>query len=60
MYEQHHLCPSINFAMHKIKPGTLTAGIFKNNFKEKIERFVASHNVFSFMSSIKGTLSYWK
>ena len=26
VYEQHHLRSTINFSMHKIKPGTLTAG----------------------------------
>ena len=41
--------------MHKIKPGTLTAGTVKNNFKGTIERFVASDNAFSFMSLVKGT-----
>ena len=38
VYEQHHLCSSINFAMHKIKPVTLTAEIVKNKFKGTIER----------------------
>ena len=46
MYEQHHLCSSINLAMHKIKPGTLIAGIVTNNFKGNIERFDASDKVF--------------
>ena len=46
--------------MHKIKPSTLTARIVKNNFKRTIERFVASDNTFSFMSSIKGKSTYWK
>ena len=46
--------------MHKIKPGTLTAGTVKNNFKGTIERFVASDNAFSFISSVKGTPAYWK
>ena len=46
MYEQHHLSSSINSAMHKIKPGTLTAGTGKNNFKGTIEKFVASGNAF--------------
>ena len=53
VYEQHHLRSSINFAMHKIKSGTLTARTVKNNFKGTIERFVASVNAFSFMSSVK-------
>ena len=35
--------------MHKIKPGTLTAGTVKSNFKGKIERFVERDNVFSLM-----------
>ena len=60
MYEQYHLRSSINFAMHKIKPGTLTAGTVKNNFKRTIEKFVASDNAFSFMSSAKRTPAYWK
>ena len=46
--------------MHKIKPGTFTAGVVKSNFKGIIERFVARDNAFSFMSSVKGTPSYWK
>ena len=60
VYGQYHLCSSINFAMHKIKPGTLTAGTVKINFKGTIERFVKRDNAFSFMSSVKGTLAYWK
>ena len=46
--------------MHKIKPGTLTAGTVKSNFKGTIERFVARDKAFLFMSSVKGTLAYWK
>ena len=46
--------------MHKIKPGTLAAGMVKNNLKGTIERFVASDNPFSFMSSAKKTPAYWK
>ena len=46
--------------MQKIKPGTLTAGSVKNNFKGTVEWFVASDNSFSFMSSVKGTPAYWK
>ena len=50
MYEQHHLCLSINFATYKVKPGTLTAEV------------VNGYNAFSLtlMSSVKGTPSYWK
>ena len=46
--------------MHKIKPGTLTAGMAKNNLKGTTEKFVASGNAFSFMSSVKGKPAYWK
>ena len=31
-----------------------------NNFKENIERFAASDNTFSFISSVKRTPAYWK
>ena len=46
--------------MHKIKPGILRAGMVKNNVKGTIERFVASDNAFSFMSSVKGATAYRK
>ena len=59
-YEQRRSHSTINFAMHKIKTGTLTAGPVKSNFKGTIQRFVASDNVFSFMSSFKGTPAHWK
>ena len=51
---------SINFAMRKIEPVTLTAGTVKSNFKETIERFVARNNAFLFLSSVKETPAYWK
>lgn len=57
VYEQYHLGSSINFAMHKIKYDTIRAGTVKNNSKGIIERFVASENVFSFTSRVKGTPS---
>ena len=41
--------------MPKIKPGTLTAGTVKSNFRGAIEKFDARDNEFSFMSSVKGT-----
>ena len=47
VYEQHHLRSSINFDMHKTKPGALTAETVKNNFNGIIERFVASDNAFN-------------
>ena len=46
VYEQYHLRSSINFTMHKTKPGALTAGTVKNNFNGIRERFVASDNPF--------------
>ena len=58
VYEQRHLLSSINFAMHKIKLATLAAGIVTNNFIGAIEKFVASDNAFSFISSVKGTPEY--
>ena len=46
--------------MHKTKPGTLTAGTVKSNFKGIFEKFVVRDNAFSFMSSVKRTPAYWK
>ena len=46
--------------MHKIKPGALIAGTVKSNFKGIIGRFVGRDNSFSFKSSVKETLAYWK
>ena len=46
--------------MRKINPGSFTAGTVKSNFEGTIERFVAKDNAFSFMSSVKGTPTYWK
>ena len=61
MYEQNHLLSSINFAMHKIKPGTLITGTVKINFKSTIERYKWTiHNEFLFTSSTKRTVTYWK
>ena len=53
VYEQHHVRLSINFAMHKIRPSTVTAGTVKNNNKGTVERCVASDNALSFLSSIE-------
>ena len=60
LYQITHLRSSINFATHKIKPGTLTEETVKNNFKGTIERFAASNSAFSFMSSVEVTPVYWK
>ena len=56
-YEKDHLGSLINFVMHKIKPGTLTTGAVKHNFKGTIERFVASDYMFS---QLYRTPAYWK
>ena len=39
----------------KIKPGTLAAGAVRNNFKEKIERFVASECIFIYEINRRNT-----
>ena len=46
--------------MNQIKAGQLTAGTIKQYYRGIIKRFLASDNAFSFMSSVKGTLAYWK
>ena len=33
VYEQHYLRPPTNVTVHKVKPGTYTAGLDKNDFK---------------------------
>ena len=53
MYEQDHLRSSINFAMHKTKPGTLSPGRAKSSFKGTIKRLVPSDNEFLLISSVK-------
>ena len=58
VYQKYHLRSSINFTMDKIKPGKITVGTIKNNFKGTIKRFVASGNTFSFTSLVKGTPVY--
>ena len=60
MLEQHYLRSSINFVMYNIKPGTLTAGTVKIDFKGKTERFIARKNAFSCMKSVKGAPTYRK
>ena len=44
--------------MHKIKSGTLTAGMVKNSFKGKIEMSVAIDTAFLSMISVKVTPAY--
>lgn len=53
MCEQHRLGSKLNEVYSQQKR-------LKTNFKGKIEKFVASYSAFSFISLVKGTLSYWK
>ena len=46
--------------MHRIKADQLTARAMKQNYRDTVERFVASDNASSFMSFVKETLAYWK
>ena len=46
IYEQQHLPSSINFALHKNKPGMLTTGTVECNFKGSFESFVARDKAF--------------
>ena len=54
------ICVHSNFVMHKVRPDEVTAGAIKQNYKAIIDRFVASDNTFFYISSVKGTLPYWK
>ena len=38
----------------------LTAGMLGKNFRQRLQEFIAKDEVFSFISSIKGTPAYWK
>ena len=51
VYEHHHVRSPINFAIHKIKLGILTVGMFKNNLKGIIEKFGSSDNTFAPITS---------
>ena len=58
--EEHHLRSSMNIALRIIKTGFLKAGSFRNNYKDSVKQHISQDNAFSFMSSVKGTPSYWK
>lgn len=58
MYEQHHLSSSINFAMQKIMPDTVTALTVKKYFKGSVVNFVRNDNAFPFISLVKETTLY--
>ena len=58
---QHlNLNSRINIAMQKIKAEGLTAGMLSQNFKERVQSFVANDDAFNFMNTLKGTPAYWK
>ena len=44
--------------MGKVTSSQLTAGMLSSNFNEKVKEFIASHQAFVFMNSIKGTPTY--
>ena len=46
--------------MKEVIINNLTAGILRKNFKQRVKELIADEEAFSFMSSIKGTQSYWK
>ena len=45
--------------MKMLKTGATVTSI-TTNYKDIIQKFLGSCDAFSFMSSVKGTLSYWK
>ena len=46
--------------MKKVIINNFTGGILRKNFKQRVKELIADEKAFSFMSSIKGTPSYWK
>ena len=46
--------------MKKVKMDGLTAGALSQNYKERIQSFLASDDAFNFMNAVKGTPAYWK
>ena len=58
---QHlNLNNSINIAMQKVKMDGMTAGALSQNYKERIQGFLANDDAFNFMNTVKGTPAYWK
>ena len=41
--------------MRKVTSSQLTAGMLSSNFNEKVKKFIASDQAFTFMNSIEGT-----
>ena len=52
VYGQDHVHSLENYG---INAGQFTVGTIKQNYRGTIDRFVASDNALSFMSSVKGT-----
>ena len=51
----------INIVMRKVSGVSLNAGVLNNScFNEAVKQWVSNDQGFRFMSSIKGTPSYWK
>ena len=46
--------------MRKVASNQLTAGMLSSNFNEKVKKFIARDQAFTFMNCIKGTPAYWK
>ena len=57
-YEQYDLRSSIDFAIHKIRPGTLIAGIGKSILKGQLKSLLQA--AMHFHLSVKGTPAYYK
>ena len=53
-----NLSNQINIAMRKETSIQLTVGMLSSNVNEKVKRFTASDQAFTFMNSIKGTPVY--
>ena len=45
--------------MRKLTPANVTTGMFSQNFKDTIKKFIALDEAFSFMNSIKDTPACW-
>lgn len=50
----------ISTAMRNITSKSLNAGMLFTNFKAKVQHFISQDKVCSFISSIKGTPTYWE
>ena len=60
MTQQLKLQSQINIAIKKVYSCHLTAGMLSQNFNETVKSFITNDKAYQFMSTIKGTLAYWK